>query len=269
MMDKIQGIAKRKHAWAYLILLPLWTYGAFLLAQFILYYVFVGLKHVGVTFDQINAVVMATIISILAYILAIIIAILVPRRLVKQRTSLKDMGITGWLSWWDVLITPLAYVAYVVLSGVFIVIVANVVTIDVHQQQALPFSQSMLGAQWQYMLAFFTLVVLAPIAEELLFRGYLYGKLRKKISMWLSVLVASLTFGAAHLWAGQEGAALQWTVAADTFVLSLVMCVAREYTGAIWVPILMHIAKNGLAFYLLFVNPMFINQLKSAMLPLL
>ena len=61
----------------------------------------------------------------------------------------------------------------------------------------------------------------------------------------------------------------QWAVMIDTFVLSLVMCVMREHTGAIWITILMHMAKNGLAFYLLFVNPQIVVQIKAAILPLL
>jgi membrane protease YdiL (CAAX protease family) len=47
------------------------------------------------------------------------------------------------------------------------------------------------------------------------------------------------------------------------------MCVMREHTGAIWITILMHMAKNGLAFYLLFVNPQIVEQIKAAILPLL
>ena len=66
----------------------------------------------------------------------------------------------------------------------------------------------------------------------------------KSFSVWLSVLVTSLAFGLAHLWAGTDKP-LQWSVAVDTFSLSLVMCAAREYTGAVWVPMMVHIIKNG------------------------
>jgi membrane protease YdiL (CAAX protease family) len=101
-----------------------------------------------------------------------------------------------------------------------------------------------------------------------LFRGYLYGKLRKITPIWVAIVMTSLTFGVAHLWTGGDGP-LQWAVMIDTFVLSLVMCVMREHTGAIWITILMHMAKNGLAFYLLFVNPQIVEQIKAAILPLL
>ena len=60
--------------------------------------------------------------------------------------------------------------------------------------------------------------------------------------------------------------ALQWAVTIDTFVLSLMLCALREYTGAIWAGVLLHAIKNGLAFYLLFVNPNVVNQIQAALM---
>jgi membrane protease YdiL (CAAX protease family) len=95
------------------------------------------------------------------------------------------------------------------------------------------------------------LVVIAPFAEEILFRGYLYGKLRKSIPTWLAMVVTSALFGAIHA---------QWNVGVDVFVLSMVACSLREVTGGIWAGILLHMLKNGLAFYILFINPSFLVQ---------
>ena len=77
--------------------------------------------------------------------------------------------------------------------------------------------------------------------------------------------MTSITFGLAHLWVGPD-TPLQWAVAVDTFTLSLVMCAAREYTGAIWVPMMMHMMKNGIAFYFLFINTNAVDQI-GALLP--
>jgi membrane protease YdiL (CAAX protease family) len=51
------------------------------------------------------------------------------------------------------------------------------------------------------------------------------------------------------------GASLQWNVAADTFALSLVLCTLRQITGNIWAGVLLHMIKNGIAYYFLFINP--------------
>lgn len=264
-LKKLIPSAKRK--WLWLIILPAWTYVSFWLANIMVVAAMLLLKQLSVSFEFMNQVIFATGVSIIVYILAIAIAILVPLKLWRRRTTLKDLGANDWPSWMDILITPLAMVIYFICSGILMLIMTKLFPINLEQAQELPFSQTMLGTQWQYFLAFFTLVVLAPVAEELLFRGYLYGKLRKTASVWVSVVITSLMFGVAHLWTGGDN--LQWAVAIDTFALSIIMCVAREYTGALWVSVLMHMLKNGLAFYLLFVNPTIVNQLKSAILPLI
>lgn len=256
-----------KRSWWYLLLLPLWTYGAFLAAQLLLGLMLRLLQACGVALSAVNPVLLTTVVSLLAYVAAATLVMVLPWKLWRRRTTRRQLGVSDWPSLWDVALTPLALVAYWLLTGVLLVIALKLFSVNIEQPQTLPFSQSVLVTQWQYMLAFLTLVVLAPLAEELLFRGYLYGKLRQSFKPWLAVLVTSLAFGAAHLWVG--GSALQWTVAIDTFALSLVMCGMREYTGAIWVPVCMHMVKNGLAFYLLFVNPHIIHQVQAALLPFL
>lgn len=267
--EKTQSTKGRlnKNNWWLLIVLPAWTYAAFWMAQLIVLGLVWALSHVGVPLGSVNEVLLNATGSVVVYVLAVILVVSLPFYVRRRRTTLKEMGVTDWPSWWDVVITPAAFIVYTICSAVFLTVVTKLITIDIHQPQALPFSQSMLGTQWQYIAAFMTIAVLAPVAEELLFRGYLYGKLRRTAPVWMAVLITSLTFGAAHLWGGSGS--LQWAVAADTFVLSIVMSLAREYTGAIWVPVLMHIAKNSIAFYALYVNPNLLEQLKSALLPLI
>jgi len=88
--------------------------------------------------------------------------------------------------------------------------------------------------------------VIAPFAEEVLFRGYLYGKIKHYAPVWLAIILSSVLFGVAH------GA---WNVGVDTFALGIILCLLREITGSLWASIFVHMAKNGLAYYLLFINP--------------
>ena len=122
--------------------------------------------------------------------------------------------------------------------------------IDLNQVQDVGFSA--LSSRYEYMLAFLALVVIAPIAEEVLFRGYLYGKLRQYVPIWASVIVTSLLFALVHL---------QWNVAIDVFVLSVILCLLREKTGSISSSIIVHMIKNAIAFYFLFVNQTFLTTL--------
>ena len=95
------------------------------------------------------------------------------------------------------------------------------------------------------------LVVVAPVVEELIFRGWLYGKMREathgKFRTWVAIglpmLLVSLLFGLVHG---------QWNVGVVVFAMSLVMCALREITGTIYAGMLVHMLKNAVAFMLLF-----------------
>lgn len=97
---------------------------------------------------------------------------------------------------------------------------------------------------WQLCLIFFSLVVAAPIAEELVMRGMLFGQLRSKLSFWPATILVSLLFALAH---GQVN------VGIDVFVLSMFLCYVREKTGAVYAPIMMHSIKNLVGFLVVFV----------------
>lgn len=212
------------------------------------------LQAIGVPLASMGQVTLVTLVSFLTYVLAIALVIWVPYQIWRTRTTRKEMGVHDWPTWMDVLLVVPAYVGSVIASIVLIAIVMQLFpgVIDLTQQQSLPFSSTMLGGAWQYVFAFVVLVVLAPIAEELLFRGYLYGKMRAVAPAWVTILVVGVVFGAAHLYGGSE-TPLQWSVALNTAALGVILCILRESTGAVWSSIFVHMLKNGIAFYMLFV----------------
>ncbi|OYW41821.1 hypothetical protein B7Z28_02090 [Candidatus Saccharibacteria bacterium 32-45-3] len=99
----------------------------------------------------------------------------------------------------------------------------------------------------ELVLVFVGLVVLPPIFEEIIFRGYLYGRVRLWWRFVPTALLTSVMFGVVHG---------QWNVGIDVFILSLVMCYVREKFDSIWPSIIMHMLKNGLAYFLLFIGPL-------------
>jgi hypothetical protein len=88
------------------------------------------------------------------------------------------------------------------------------------------------------------LVVVVPLVEEVLFRGFLFKGVRKAFNFPITAIVVSVLFAVAH---GQVDVGL------DVFALSLVLCYLRERTNSIWPGILLHATKNGIAFLMLFV----------------
>lgn len=93
-------------------------------------------------------------------------------------------------------------------------------------------------------LAFIALVCIVPVAEELLFRGFIYKGVRSGFSFPVTAITVSVLFAVAHG---------QLNVGIDVFCLSLVLCYLREKTNSIWPGILLHGLKNAVAFVLLFV----------------
>jgi len=191
-----------------------------------------------------------TLLSVIIYALTIGITIAVPWLVRKTGVTLEELGLTRLPSWKDILLAPAGFVLYALLAAIFAYL-AVIVWPGFNGTQAQDVGFDNLSGRYQYLFAFLTLVVIAPIAEEVLLRGYLYGKLRKLIPFAAAAVITSVIFGIMHL---------QWNVGINVFALSLIMCGLREVTGSIWAGILLHMMKNGIAFYVLFVNPSIFNM---------
>lgn len=136
----------------------------------------------------------------------------------------------------------LAYAGYFVSFLVIVLLLsAFVPAFNAEEAQDVGF----VGAKgWQLLLAFLGLVVIAPISEEIFFRGFLYRGLRRSWPIWVAAIVTSGLFALAHG---------QWNVGIDTFILSLFLIFVYQKTGNLWLSIGMHATKNLIAFLFLFV----------------
>lgn len=257
---------RRWPRWMVVPLLPVWTYGAFWLAQLVMGVAAQLILLCGVPEAALMSVAGTTVWSTLVYGATIAIAVGLPWLLWRRRTTRQEMGVGDRPAWLDVALAPMVFVLYFITSAYVMVVAKSWLPIDVNQEQALPFDRMALMGSWEYVLVFIALAVVAPIAEELLFRGYLYHRLRSSAPVWLSVLLTSLVFGLAHAWAGHDRP-LHWVVVIDTATLSIFLCLLREYTGAVWSSILVHMIKNSIAFYFLFLNPQLITYVAAVYMP--
>jgi membrane protease YdiL (CAAX protease family) len=113
------------------------------------------------------------------------------------------------------------------------------------EQQDVGFNTLNNSIDW--VLALLALVILPPIGEEVLVRGYLYSGLRSKLRYLPAMLITSLMFGLAHVQFG-SGSAVLWAAGIDTFILSLVLVYLRETTSALYAGMLVHAFNNLIAF---------------------
>jgi len=233
------------------IFLPVWVVAGFVAAQVVIGQL-LSLAHLlGISFSNVNQAIFSTVISVTIYLLTLLIVIGLPWAVKKYRTTRQELGLTRLPNWTDMLLAPLGFIIYILLSAFFTYLAMTYLKfINFDQAQETGFSQ--LGQRYEYILAFVSLVVIAPIAEEILFRGYLLGKLRQHLSTWIAVLITSVVFAAVHL---------AWNVGIDVFALSLVLCVLRITSKSLWPSILLHMIKNGIAFYFLFINPYLLTTL--------
>ena len=91
--------------------------------------------------------------------------------------------------------------------------------------------------------------VIAPMAEEFFFRGFLFGALRKmrinvagrEIGVWVAAIVTGILFGLAHT----GSASPQYLVPLG--FLGFVLCIIRWRTGSLYPCMALHSINNSLA----------------------
>jgi len=84
------------------------------------------------------------------------------------------------------------------------------------------------------------IVLLAPIAEELFFRGFVFAGLRTRWSLWPAAITSGLIFGSVHAPTGI-------TTVVPLAVLGFALCWLYDRTGSLWPCVIAHMINNGLA----------------------
>jgi membrane protease YdiL (CAAX protease family) len=90
----------------------------------------------------------------------------------------------------------------------------------------------------------FIAVIIAPLFEEILFRGLLFPWVVRRAGLWPAVGLVSLFFAAIHM---------HLPSLLPLFLLSSFFCLAYARTRSLLVPIGMHAAFNGVTVILLFI----------------
>lgn len=80
-------------------------------------------------------------------------------------------------------------------------------------------------------------VLIAPISEEIFFRGFLLQGLRLNMPAWAAILLSSLIFAAAHLSLGSFPI---------LFILAIFLGILRVATRSIWPGVILHTLNNSL-----------------------
>jgi len=227
-----------------IVCLILWVGIVFVAAQYAITY---GL-YLILGRELLMTPVWMTVCNALIYALTLFLTIWIPVKFFKKKPlSREDIGLRDLPSWADIGLAPAGFIVYLIFASLLILLFQNFSFFDISETQDLGYG--LLTNSVDRIVAYFALCIIAPIAEEIIFRGWLYAKLRKAIpgkalSLILSILIVSVFFGLLHG---------QWNVGVNVFAMSIVLCALREITGTIYSGILLHIIKNSVAFVLVYI----------------
>lgn len=129
------------------------------------------------------------------------------------------------------------FVVFLVLANVALLLVKTLVPgFDADQAQVNEFTQN---AGTHRNLALIALVLLPPIFEETIFRGFIFPAIAKRMGVVWGALISSMIFGVAH---GQPNLFVYTTI------LGLLLCFMYRRLGSIIPGIALHMLNNYLAF---------------------
>lgn len=223
-----------------LIYLPILAVITFYAAQFI-----VGVPMLIILgSDTLKTPLIATIFSSLVYVLSFIFLLFTFKHIKPLKTPVtrNELGLNNLVTFSDIGLALAGFFGYLAFSAILTALFSVFPWFNLTETQPLLYS-TLISPSGKF-LAALTLVVAGPILEEVIYRGLIYGKLRKNHSLITSILTVSILFGFLHS---------QWNVGVDVFALSVVACLMRETTGTIYAGIILHMFKNAIAFYMLFI----------------
>lgn len=84
------------------------------------------------------------------------------------------------------------------------------------------------------------IAVLAPISEEVFFRGLLFGGLRRRMGPYLAALISGVLFGMMHAPTGPSAVL-------PLIIFGIVLALIYERTGSLWPAIGLHAFNNTIA----------------------
>ena len=141
----------------------------------------------------------------------------------------------------DIFVAPFAYLAgWVVIALVLIAYAAALQAMKIDPSSGShPVVPMLLGSNDSQLVILVALlaVVVAPVIEEIMFRGALYGWLRAYLPAWSSILVSSACFAIMH----PQGA----IGIVPLGLIGILLAILREWRGSLVAPMVAHACFNG------------------------
>ncbi|HEX6289728.1 MAG TPA: CPBP family intramembrane glutamic endopeptidase [Herpetosiphonaceae bacterium] len=233
-----------------LVLTGLLTIG--LSAALLLVLALPGLFGLTLVRDLLNdrPLVLSMIIGGTIYLLAVVATYIVIVR--RRRSSWREIGfrMPPLLA---LLLTPLLFFGQLlVLMVVNVILMTLIGEFENPQIAALTDPR---GFSWlNFAFVFIVGAIIAPIVEEIVFRGLLYQWLRTHTSAVAAIVVSGMIFSLVHIYP---------VVLLPLFAVGVILAAVFEWTKSLWITIVLHFFQNAMAisvFFLLQAYPNLVPQ---------
>jgi CAAX protease family protein len=151
------------------------------------------------------------------------------------RPAAADFGLRRSRFWHTVGLLVAVWVGFLILSAIW----AALVSLD--QQQELPEELGADGPLLNVLAVVVLVTVVAPLGEELFFRGFFFGALRNWRGPWPAAVLTGLVFGGVHVGSSPFGYLV------PLMIFGAGLCLLYEWTGSLYPTIALHALNNSIA----------------------
>ena len=153
----------------------------------------------------------------------------------RGRAGASDFGLRAAPIWRSIGLLVAVWIGFLVLSA------AWAAALQLDQQQDLPEELGADGPLLNVLAVVVLVTVVAPLGEELFFRGFFFGALRNWRGPWLGALITGIVFGGIHLGSSPTGYVV------PLMILGAGLCLLYEWTGSLYPAIALHALNNSIA----------------------
>jgi membrane protease YdiL (CAAX protease family) len=155
----------------------------------------------------------------------------------RYKVGWKAVGWRGFNPWRAIGTFAAILVIFLVGVSLLLALVSFLIpSFNANQTQTNDFTGTV--AQQHRLISIFALVIIPPIIEETVFRGFIFPAFAKKWGTWAGAIASSVLFGFAHL---------QANVSVYTFFLGLLLCFMYVRLKSVYPGMALHMLNNYLA----------------------
>jgi membrane protease YdiL (CAAX protease family) len=163
---------------------------------------------------------------------------------IRRRTAAPFWRTIGWRGLHLGTLRPAALVPMLLVAGAALAIGAGIASQYYKTEKPLPIEALFASRHGVEYLAVFGILV-APLAEETVFRGYIYPVLARKFGIFAGIALTGTLFGLVHvpqLWGG-------WGQIATLLAVGIALTAARAALRSVFASFLVHLGYNFAAFF--------------------